>query len=96
MDDSHQTYIKEYTKEIKNLRKTMERMDAQICDKEKKIEIEINRNWHWMWSTFTFHKKYNGYVLALLISLPKLFSSIFKILIYVILNMSLIIYRIIS
>lgn len=39
MDDSHQTYIKEYTKEIKSLRKNMERMDAQICDKEKKIEI---------------------------------------------------------
>ncbi len=46
--------------------------------KEKKIELEINRNWHWMWSTFYFHKKYKGFIFALLIIMPKLFTSVFK------------------
>ena len=69
---------------ISNLKIT--HLGAQSSDENIYWERELTRNWHWMWSTFTFHKKYNGYVLALLISLPKLFSSIFKILIYVILN----------
>jgi GT2 family glycosyltransferase len=48
----------------------------------KKIELEKNRNWHWMWSTFYFHKKHKGFLLALIIILPKLLSSFFKIFIY--------------
>ena len=50
--------------------------------KLKKIELEKNRNWHWMWSTFYFHKKHKGFLLALIIILPKLLSSFFKIFIY--------------
>jgi len=46
------------------------------------IELEKNRNWHWMWSTFYFHKKHKGFLLALIIILPKLISSFFKIIIY--------------
>jgi len=45
-------------------------------------ERELTRNWHWMWSSFIYHKKYKGFLISLLIILPKLFSSIFKILIY--------------
>ena len=41
-------------------------------------ELEKNRNWHWMWSTFYFHKKYKGFLLALIIIFPKLFSSFIK------------------
>ena len=50
--------------------------------KLNKIELEKNRNWHWMWSTFYFHKKHKGFLLALIIILPKLLSSFFKIFIY--------------
>ena len=50
--------------------------------KLKKIELEKNRNWHWMWSTFYFHKKHKGFLLALIIILPKLLSSFFKIFVY--------------
>ena len=50
--------------------------------KLNKIELEKNRNWHWMWSTFYFHKKHKGFLLALIIILPKLISSFFKIIIY--------------
>jgi len=49
-------------------------------------ERELTRNWHWMWSSFIYHKKYKGFLISLLIILPKLFSSIFKILIYKLLN----------
>ena len=45
-------------------------------------ELEKNRNWHWMWSTFYFHKKYKGFLIAFLIVFPKLFSIIFKIIIF--------------
>ena len=47
-----------------------------------KIELEKNRNWHWMWSTFYFHKKYRGFLIALIMVTPKLFSSIFKVIFY--------------
>ena len=49
-------------------------------------ERELTRNWHWMWSSFIYHKKYKGFLISLLIILPKLLSSIFKILIYKLLN----------
>ena len=55
---------------------------ASSVKKLKKIELEKNRNWHWMWSTFYFHKKHKGFLLALIIILPKLISSFFKIIIY--------------
>ena len=50
--------------------------------KLNKIELEKNRNWHWMWSTFYFHKKHKGFLLALVIILPKLLSSFFKLFIF--------------
>ena len=31
-----------------------------------------------MWSTFYFHKKYKGFLIALVIIFPKLLSSLFK------------------
>ena len=42
------------------------------------LEMELSRNWHWMWSSFYFEKKYNGYLIALIKILPKLFKSIIK------------------
>ena len=45
-------------------------------------EMELSRNWHWMWSTFYFHKKYNGFIISLIITLPKLISSSVKCLFY--------------
>lgn len=55
---------------------------ASSVDKITSIDLEKNRNWHWMWSTFYFHKKHKGFLLALIIILPKLLSSFFKIFIY--------------
>ena len=55
---------------------------ASSVKKLNKTELEKNRNWHWMWSTFYFHKKHKGFVLALIIILPKLISSFFKTFIY--------------
>ena len=46
------------------------------------VELEKNRNWHWMWSTFYFHKKYQGFLIALIMVIPKLFTSIFKVIFY--------------
>tara|TARA_B100000029_G_scaffold509897_1_gene600114 strand:- start:694 stop:1545 length:852 start_codon:yes stop_codon:yes gene_type:complete len=47
-------------------------------------EMELSRNWHWMWSTFYFNKKYRGFFISFLIVLPKLISSMLKILFYTI------------
>ena len=46
------------------------------------FEMELSRNWHWMWSKFYFQKKYNGYFFSLINSLPKVASTIFKIMLY--------------
>ena len=51
-------------------------------EKSIKNEMELSRNWHWMWSTFNYHKKYKGFFISFLIILPKLSSSIIKVLIY--------------
>ena len=45
-------------------------------------KVELNRNWHWMWSRFYFNKKHTNYFFALILVIPKLFSSILKIIIY--------------
>ena len=55
---------------------------ANSVDNLNKDELEKNRNWHWMWSTFYFHKKYKGFLIALLLIIPNLFSSIFKTILY--------------
>ncbi len=55
---------------------------ASSVENNKEIELEKNRNWHWMWSTFYFHKKYKGFLLALIIISPKLLSSIIKTFLY--------------
>ena len=57
-------------------------MKGLVQLKKKKIELEKNRNWHWMWSTFYFHKKYKGFLIALIIIFPKLLSSFLKLFIY--------------
>ena len=51
-------------------------------DKSINDQMELSRNWHWMWSTFNYHKKYRGFVMSFFIILPKLSSSIVKVLIY--------------
>ena len=51
-------------------------------DKNNINEFEKNRNWHWMWSTFYYHKKYKGFLIALIIIMPKFITSIFKIFLY--------------
>ena len=57
---------------------------ASSVNKDNVIELEKNRNWHWMWSTFYFNKKHKGFLLAIVLILPKLISSIFKTLFYLI------------
>jgi GT2 family glycosyltransferase len=55
---------------------------AGSVDKIDQFELEKNRNWHWMWSTFYYHRKYKGFILALVFILPKLLSASLKTLIY--------------
>tara|TARA_Y100000310_G_scaffold118243_1_gene117087 strand:- start:783 stop:1655 length:873 start_codon:yes stop_codon:yes gene_type:complete len=57
-------------------------LGAKAVDPKFFKEIELSRNWHWMWSTFNYHRKYKGFLISLLIVLPKLISAIIKILIY--------------
>ncbi len=45
-------------------------------------ELEKNRNWHWMWSTFYFHKKHKGFLISLILTFPKLLSSIIRSIFY--------------
>ena len=51
-------------------------------DKSINWEMELSRNWHWMWSTFNYHKKHKGFLISFFIVLPKLGSSMIKVLIY--------------
>tara|TARA_B100000029_G_scaffold507007_1_gene590791 strand:- start:2463 stop:3308 length:846 start_codon:yes stop_codon:yes gene_type:complete len=46
------------------------------------FEMELSRNWHWMWSQFYFEKKYHGYFFSLIKIIPKLLSSVFRIILY--------------
>ena len=57
---------------------TINHEGGKSVNKNNVFELEKNRNWHWMWSTFYFHKKYKGFLLALLIISPKLITAIFK------------------
>ena len=50
------------------------------------LEMEHSRNWHWMWSNFYFSRKYNGYLYALLTTLPKFISYLIKFYFYSILK----------
>ena len=51
-------------------------------NKSINFEMELSRNWHWMWSTFYYHKKYYGFVRALLKVSKKLLSALIKVLFY--------------
>ena len=51
-------------------------------DSSINLEMEFSRNWHWMWSTFYYNKKYKGFLISILIVLPKLSSAIIKVFIY--------------
>ena len=51
---------------------------ARSVQANSELELEKNRNWHWMWSTFYFNKKHKGFVLALIVVIPKLLSSFAK------------------
>ncbi len=55
-------------------------------NKSINYEMELSRNWHWMWSSFYYHKKYNGFLIALMKVSRKLISSSIKYIIYSIIN----------
>ena len=55
---------------------------SQSVNSHNKFELEKNRNWHWMWSTFYYHKKYKGFLIALIVIFPKLLSASFKFVMY--------------
>ena len=76
---------------IKNGNKIYFSPDIYICheggashDNEINHEMELSRNWHWMWSTFYYNKKYKGFLISLILVLPKLISSILKMFIFAI------------
>ena len=80
-------------KRIKNLNKniyldpkiTIHHLGGSSHNSKINFEMELSRNWHWMWSTFYYHKKYNGFILALFKVSGKLISSLIKSGIYLIL-----------
>jgi GT2 family glycosyltransferase len=49
------------------------------------LNIELCRNWHWMWSLFYYNYKHYGSLVAYKVTMPKLFSSITKLFIALIL-----------
>jgi GT2 family glycosyltransferase len=49
------------------------------------LNIELCRNWHWMWSLFYYNYKHNGLFAAYKVTVPKLFSSIAKLFIAIML-----------
>ena len=55
---------------------------GKSVNKNFSYEVELTRNWHWMWSLFYFNKKHSNFYYALILVIPILFSSIFKILFY--------------
>ena len=55
---------------------------AKSVDSSISFEVELTRNWHWMWSKFYFQQKYYGYFFSLIQFIPKIFSNIFKIILY--------------
>ena len=55
---------------------------ASSVKKDKIFELEKNRNWHWMWSTFYYNKKHKGLFMAIFFILPKLISSVLRIIFY--------------
>ncbi len=61
-------------------------LGGKAVNKIYEYEIELSRNWHWIWSKFYFKKKYYGYFFAVLSGLPNFFSSIFKFVIYFLIN----------
>jgi GT2 family glycosyltransferase len=49
------------------------------------LNVELCRNWHWMWSLFYYNYKYYGFFIAYKVTTPKLFSSLVKLFIAIIL-----------
>ena len=62
----------------------------------KKEAVKL-RNWHWMWSQFYYYKKNYGFINAFQRSVGKLFKSLFKTFIYLLIfdheNMNKYLYR---
>ena len=61
----------------------IEHVGGQSHDVSINKSMELSRNWHWMWSTFYYQKKYKGFIISFLFALPKLFSSVLKMLFYI-------------
>ena len=51
-------------------------------DSTNEIDLIKLRNWHYMWSYFYYHKKNDGYLNALKVSLGKLMRSFFKLILF--------------
>ena len=51
-------------------------------DLTNEIDLIKVRNWHYMWSYFYYHKKNDGYLNALKVSLGKLMRSFFKLILF--------------
>jgi len=46
------------------------------------LEMEKSRNWHWMWSQFYFYKKHDGYLGALIRTLPNFINCLLKLIFF--------------
>ena len=50
------------------------------------FQMELSRNWHWMWSNFYFYKKNFSFLYAFIKMSKNVFSSTFKIILYIFMN----------
>ena len=53
---------------------------------ENNLDLLLSRNWHWMWSKFYYNKKYKGFFIALVLSIPNLITTLIKSFIFLIIN----------
>tara|TARA_B100001173_G_scaffold295433_1_gene290221 strand:+ start:163 stop:1008 length:846 start_codon:yes stop_codon:yes gene_type:complete len=53
---------------------------------EDDFNLVLSRNWHWMWSRFYYNKKHKNYLIAIVLSIPKLCSSLLRSIVFYIFN----------
>ena len=61
-------------------------LGGKSVNTEDNFNLILSRNWHWMWSRFYYNKKHKNYLIAIILSIPKLFSSLLRSIIFYIFN----------
>ena len=65
--------------QINSIKVKQQGRTVKIDSKEMNNKLNNLLAWHFIWSEFYYHKKYKGFILSLLIFIPVLLRTIFKI-----------------